>query len=107
MDYNFEKKEKEQISDDLPAVVHDFNEDKILQGYFKRMQKNVGENQSNAYVFEVSDGVEVGVWGTTQLDRLLKDAKEGQAYEIEFVESIPLKSKPENTFKKFKVSLLK
>ena len=108
MDFDLKNKKKgELISDNLPKDAWDFKKDGILRGYFVKKIEDIKPNNSNVYVFKVSEKTEVGIWGTTQLDKLLEKAEKGKAYEIKLVGEKPLKSNPEFSFKQFEISTLK
>lgn len=65
--------------------MHDFQQDKVLIGVFVEVRENIGENNSNIYVFEKKDGNRVGVWGSTVLDARLKNLVVGEEVGIEYL----------------------
>ena len=48
--------------------IHDFVEEKTLQGVYVNKQENVGKNNSNLYTIEKKGGEKIGVWGSNVLD---------------------------------------
>ena len=59
-----------------------YKEDKKLIGIFLEKIENVGQNNSNMYKFEMTDGTLLSVWGTTLLDARFKNLKKGEEVKI-------------------------
>lgn len=101
--FDFDDDKAEIISDALPET-HDFEQEKILQGYFIGFEDDIGEHNSRVFRFETQHGI-VAVWGSSQLNRLLETAEKGQPYEIEYIGRENTKN-PEFKFKKYQVRKL-
>ena len=104
MSKSFGFTEGEEIKDSLPEA-HNFEENKVLQGYLVGVEENVGMHNSRVYKFEVAEGEIVSVWGKAQLNKLMSVAEIGKAYSIEFVGLEDIKDS-ENKFQKFQVRSL-
>lgn len=62
-----------------------YQEDPNFEGTFKRMEENVGPNKSNLYHFELENGEEMGVWGSTVIDTRFKNLVEGERVRIKYL----------------------
>lgn len=79
------------------------NEGDTLVGTLKAIKTNVGQNDSNVYVFEeVADAEEdVSVWGSAVLDSKFEEIPVGSRVKIEFLGRV--KGKGPQPYKDFKV----
>ena len=61
------------------------NEGDEIFGIYIGVEHDVGENDSNIYTFEVTEGKNVGVWGSTVLDRKMNAVKVGHQVKIVYL----------------------
>jgi len=74
----FEEKGMEKVELD----VWDFEKNKVLEGHFVGVEKEIGRHKSNLYSVRLEDGRVVQVWGSTILDTRLKNVEMGDEVAI-------------------------
>ena len=75
----------------------------FLEGYLRNIRSNVGENESNVYVFEQLNGETVGVWGNAVLDNQLSTEDVGKRFKITYLGQEPSKKRAGKYYKNFKI----
>lgn len=63
---------------------HNFEEVPVLEGEYVEKKANVGEHNSNLYIFKKDDGEVVGVWGGTVIDNNMQSFTPGQKIQITY-----------------------
>jgi hypothetical protein len=78
----------------------DYLKDKILEGIFVEVKKDVGKHHSNVYTIELKDGSRKTVWGSTVLDDRMKNLITGEEIRLEYLGDKPTdKGNPYHDFK--------
>jgi len=83
------------------SETYDFEQGPLV-GAFTGVETNVGPNESNLYSFELEDGRNVSVWGSTVLDSRMSKIQVGSVVKIEFLGEKE-NPKTNRTYKEFKV----
>lgn len=78
-----------------------FEENKEIEGQLKRVQENIGPNNSKMYTIIVN-GDAFGVWGATGLDRDMENVNLGDDVKIIYA-GLKLNPKSNRKFKNFEV----
>ncbi|EKD84720.1 MAG: hypothetical protein ACD_38C00169G0021 [uncultured bacterium] len=63
----------------------DYENEKELIGVYLSKEVEVGPNKSNLYSFKKSDGLVVGIWGSTILDNRFKGIAFGEEVKVVYL----------------------
>lgn len=65
--------------------IHDWQAEPDLIGVFIEKREHVGDNDSNIYILEKSNGDRVAFWGNTLIDTRLKNVVVGEEVGLEYL----------------------
>lgn len=65
--------------------IHDFNENKSLEGTYLGAESNVGSNSSMLYAVKTKDGSIKKFWGSSLLDTKMQQIERGVMLRVTFV----------------------
>ena len=81
---------------------HDFEKEKVVAGYLRRVEENAGEYGSNLYTLETETGERIAVWGNKIMDDQLATVPVNTWVQIEYL-GLKKSKKGNREYKDFEV----
>ncbi len=81
---------------------HDFEKEKIVAGFLRRVEENAGEFGSSLYTLETETGERIAVWGNKIMDDQLATVSLNSRVQIEYL-GVKKTKKGNREYKDFEV----